>query len=591
MNQHPPSCALVLHVGVTGHRELPEAAVPAIAKTVATVLATIDVTVRGIAEAESRQAPETGAPLLRVISSLAEGADQLVAETALERGWEVQCPLPFAREEYAKDFSGEAAERYAALLARAKNVFEHAGDRRHADWAYLEAGRTMLAQSDLIIAVWDGQPSRGMGGTAEVVREAMAKGLPVVRIDPARPEVPTLLGAPAENTDWAVGVQQYLDDLLSLEDHKGLGRLRRYLGETQRLFNWGWVYFLFRNRFSGGKWSGSGARRASYAAATSGWEAEWKTEPPMPAQVGRQIDDGLRGHYAWTNGLAETYAGLFRSAFILRYFLVTLSVLVGAVGFYTPNPWGWMGFVAQVLCLVAAVGLILCDNKNRWQRKAVEYRWIAEQLRIHRYVLPLGRAVFPVAQAGHPIYEGPRWGRRQVRCIVRRIGLPAVCVDTAYLQAHRAFILENEIAGDNGQQKYHAKNADRNRLIAGRLYRWAMWLFAAGMVAIIARMALWAWFEVDKALWWKLVKAAAATLPALGVMFSSLRAHGEFKRLSARSKAMAEFLAARAAAFRVNEAPTWTESVDDTTRLALVLRAEVADWNTVMESRGLALPV
>ena len=592
MNSHPPASALALHVGVTGHRELSAAAVPEIAKTVATVLATIEATVRGIAEAESRLAPETtGAPLLRVISSLAAGADQLVAEAALERGWELQCPLPFAREEYAKDFPGDAAERFGRLLARATSVFEHAGDRRHADGAYLEAGRTMLAQSDLIIAVWDGQPSRGTGGTAEVVREALAKGLPVVRIDPARPEVPALLGAPEKNTDWASGVQQYLNDLLSLEDHKGLGRLRRYLVETERLFNWGWVYFLFRNRFSGGNWSGNGARRAGYAAATSGWETEWKTEPAMPAQVGQQIDGGLREPYAWTNGLAETYAGLFRSAYILRYFLVTVSVLFGTVGFYTPNPWGWMSFVAQVLCLFAAVGLILCDNRNRWQRKAVEYRWIAEQLRIHRYLLPLGRTVLPVALAGHPIYEGPRWGRRQVRCIVRRIGLPTARVDVAYLRSHRAFVLENEIAGDNRQQSYHAKNAERNRLIAGKLYRWAMWLFAAGLVAIIARMALWAWSSADKALWWTLLKAASGTLPALGVMFSSLRGHGEFKRLSARSKAMAEFLEMRAAAFRANDAPTWTEAVDDTTRLALVLRAEVADWNTVMESRGLALPV
>jgi len=131
-----------------------------------------------------------------------------------------------------------------------------------------------------------------------------------------------------------------------------------------------------------------------------------------------------------------------------------------------------------------------------------------------------------------------------------------------------------------------------------------MWLFGFGLAAIVVRMGWWAWRPPEPpattSWWdwkhlihfmWTLLMAASATLPALGVMFSSLRAHGEFARLGARSKAMAEFLAARAAAFRGNEAPTWTESVDDTTRLALVLRAEVADWNTVMESRGLALPV
>jgi hypothetical protein len=37
----------------------------------------------------------------------------------------------------------------------------------------------MLDHADLLWAVWDGQPARGYGGTADVVAAARAKGLPV----------------------------------------------------------------------------------------------------------------------------------------------------------------------------------------------------------------------------------------------------------------------------------------------------------------------------------------------------------------------------------------------------------------------------
>jgi hypothetical protein len=35
----------------------------------------------------------------------------------------------------------------------------------------------------VLIALWDGQPSRGKGGTAEIVAYARQRGIPVVWID------------------------------------------------------------------------------------------------------------------------------------------------------------------------------------------------------------------------------------------------------------------------------------------------------------------------------------------------------------------------------------------------------------------------
>jgi hypothetical protein len=42
----------------------------------------------------------------------------------------------------------------------------------------------MVKRADLLIAVWDGQPARSWGGTADVVAKARQLGLPVTVIWP-----------------------------------------------------------------------------------------------------------------------------------------------------------------------------------------------------------------------------------------------------------------------------------------------------------------------------------------------------------------------------------------------------------------------
>ncbi|HEY4455309.1 MAG TPA: hypothetical protein VGN81_13425 [Pseudonocardiaceae bacterium] len=50
--------------------------------------------------------------------------------------------------------------------------------------AYLAASLRMLADADELLAVWDGAPARGLGGTAEVVDAARRLTLPVTVIWP-----------------------------------------------------------------------------------------------------------------------------------------------------------------------------------------------------------------------------------------------------------------------------------------------------------------------------------------------------------------------------------------------------------------------
>ena len=82
--------AVPLIVAVTGHRDLVPSEVPEIRAQV-----------RDFLNRLLSHYPERG---VTVMSSLAEGADQLVAEEALQLGIPVIAPLPMPREIYVSDF-------------------------------------------------------------------------------------------------------------------------------------------------------------------------------------------------------------------------------------------------------------------------------------------------------------------------------------------------------------------------------------------------------------------------------------------------------------------------------------------------------
>ena len=168
-----------LRIGVTGHRELadPDALAPA-----------IDEAIQALTE---RVLGAQADPSLLIISALAEGADRLVARQVLARpAAELEVVLPLPVHEYLRDFPAEASkDEFTELLGRAARVWQAppGGSREE---AYERAGRHMVDRADMIIALWDGQPPRGRGGTASIVSYARDQGVPVAWVNTAQPSDP-----------------------------------------------------------------------------------------------------------------------------------------------------------------------------------------------------------------------------------------------------------------------------------------------------------------------------------------------------------------------------------------------------------------
>ncbi|MER7446039.1 hypothetical protein [Microbacterium sp. NPDC097977] len=115
------------------------------------------------------------------LSSLAEGADQIFADLVLEHGGELHVVVPALDYESTFDDVGLANYRRLLSMAAAVTCLDHQESNEQAYWA---AGKYVVEHSDRVIAVWNGQPAVGLGGTADVVRHAEELGRVVTIVWP-----------------------------------------------------------------------------------------------------------------------------------------------------------------------------------------------------------------------------------------------------------------------------------------------------------------------------------------------------------------------------------------------------------------------
>src|SRR4051812_23992029 len=183
----PPRPPFTLCVGVTGHRAdvLSAEALASLRTRIRDVLTLIDEAGASLAK-RGRGSFANEPTSKRFVSPIADGADQVAAEVALELGWELQAVLPFDRAHYRASLANDdSRERFDSLLERASCVLELPRDPQRALDAYVMTGRATVARCDILMAVWDGLPPRGRGGTGEVVQLGLTRGTAIIHVPPA----------------------------------------------------------------------------------------------------------------------------------------------------------------------------------------------------------------------------------------------------------------------------------------------------------------------------------------------------------------------------------------------------------------------
>jgi hypothetical protein len=585
---HPPKPRLALTVGVTGHRlhrapppgggEAPAFDVAAVEtallrffRAVAAGLASID--------GEARRCYEPGPPALTLISSLAEGADRLAAKAALAAGFALDVLLPCPPAIYGETFADDASrQEFAALLASARSrlVLPLAGgaDQTQAERlprSFEAAGLVMLAQSDILVAVWDGLPARGRGGAGEIVDEAARRGAPIVVVDPANGATRALVcddlfdeTAPRRAVDVAPrAVEACLPAIVArLTSPPDSPRERA-----------GLAHFL----------SCRVGRRAAVRASAvfdggdvPGAVVAWpRVSAAIAASPGNR---GAVNRYSEALRAAEQVAGRgargYRRLFTLSFAATAVaSFLVAGSARFRELHAAATVFELGAVALVA--GLVVLATRRRWRERWFEAREVVERLRIVATPWLLG--AWPASlKPGQTAWPG--W---YARAVAR--AQPLFSGDLGELIGEARAILGALI---DEQSSYHRRNAERlqrrDRFIEGL----GMALLVATLADNALYLALRFVFKAPLATIEPWVLAASIFLPAAATAAYGVRLFGDFEDLARRSRRAAEQLEALKA--RMSDASDLSALRALADHAARAMLADLEAWRVAVESRRLS---
>jgi hypothetical protein len=597
----PPRPRFAFTLGVTGHRKsrIPEEWQAGVRGRILHVVECIRAKSLGLAE-EGRHWFAPVPPSLRVVSALADGADRWVAEAALAGGFALDAILPFDIETYRADYP-EGMERAAmeSLHARAVNCLVLPGTRQEEVEAYAMAGEALVAHSTVLLAVWDGEPGKGWGGTADVVETAVDSGVPVIQIPPDPTQAVRILWPSFEPfaapTHYAVQAPsrpfspEQLEDLLRQlllppAEPAERGYLATFLGEPERRRRWRVEYPLLLH-LSGVK----PLRRDTLVAppfrqSTAANWAAFREEADSIAPASAPAIEAIEGAYSWADNLANHFAQVFRSGHVLNFTLAGLAAVTALIGLLLP---GWKLWL--VLLELAMIGGIIWNTRaghaGHWQRRWLDYRALAERLQPIRALKLLGLATPPRSPA-RKRRLGSRWTDWYANAHWRAFGVPDLVLDEARFAAVRALIVRHQLAPEIA---YHHVNAARMEKLEHRLHRFGQFLFASTVAACVAILILYAfekaWLTENMALFVFLT----AGLPALGGATYALRVHGDYAGSAGRSEETATEIT------RIREALeepgiSLLRSAALVEAAARIMLVDLDEWRLTYEQRGLAIP-
>jgi hypothetical protein len=429
--------ATSLVIGVTSHRDLVDADRPALRETL-----------RGWLQALHAEFPSLP---LTVLSPLAEGGDRLFAEVALELGARLIVPLPLPLSLYRDDFSdaGSRAE-FDRLLAQGSVVLLPQPDAATTDLArpgplrdqqYLMSGLYIANHCHLLVALWDGRDSDLSGGTAQIVRYYLGGVLPgarratdnlrqmlagdddslVLHVPVRRTSQLAMAPLPDDSPGWLTSsARTLLDAGMPVEFRRIFSRMQTFEQDRQRY----------------------AASSASIGDGTA-------------LAILFECVDRMAGHYQ------RQMLRAMRAIHVLAFAMGVSFLLYSDLN--APDTMLWV-FLALFLI---GVGFSTLAKQREWHRKYVDYRALAEGLRVQWY---WRRA--RLALTGDPEFAHDNFLQKQdvelewIRNIMREAALePLRDIADADVQLER--VIEEWIGrpGGTGQLGYYERTAaNRARL-------------------------------------------------------------------------------------------------------------------------------
>jgi SMODS and SLOG-associating 2TM effector domain 3 len=528
--------ALRLRIGITGHRDI-TAEHPGLTTEIANA---VEYIIQRLAVDPDRI--RSGRIALTAVSSLAEGADRLVAYEILKRnGSQLEIVLPLPPEDYCRDFSSPASvAQFDKLRKRPGTTSDTVQIAESRERAYELAGRAVVDRSDVMIVVWDGKPARGRGGTAEIYSYAQRWQKPIVLI----------------SID---------DDFAKLDaDHvrsaiKGSAPLSP--GSMMRLDEYN-------------------KERLPESAVDAPPPLLAKTESTQRLKSSVQLTDHISYYFARADLVAMRFQRRWFRATRLLYSLAPLAVLVVAAQVtFWPSRVGFAWFEFAILVVIIAV-LIVARSK-RWHQRWVSARYLAEQIRSLLFLALTGIVTLEKSAAaadGRAMTESS-WTERAANEIwfTRPRYVPDADISDLIAVLYEEWIKE--------QQQYHIGVSRKYSKLSARFQAAAVGLF--GLSALFA--LLHSLGAGDTALGsFKGWDFLAIVIPGIAAALGGYGAQRDYLRHAERSKLFAATL--DSASDRLLTAGSLQDVQQAALSVSRAMRSEATDWYTVVHSQDVELP-
>lgn len=576
----PPLPDLAFRVGVTGHRTLPTGIRGELRDGVATLLAHVQSTVVEIGKRHPDVYAHGGKATLVAVSPMARGADRLVAREAEALHFELDAPAPYDLTRTDSDIADPSTPT-GDLYAKARAHFILDGIRGDFQ-SYVEVGRRVVWNSDLLIAVWDGRLAAGPGGTAEIVKLAREHEVPVVHFHTELPGAVTLYAGP--DPVEASAVEELLSKITKVLElalvppgaddtaggHKAANLLGKYFKEKTpgplRRLVLGKAYSIVTGLVAlPAKMAFPPLPRDCVAATRAAWREDWKNAE-LPRDLTDQVEEKLLTHFAWANHLSILYAVRYRSAFFWIYLLAVLAVAAAVTGHLQDvdvlklraqqlaancaksgtsttvdckalggemkekkkAARNWTG--AEFGILSAILFFFVWGRRRKFHEKWVDYRSLAERIRHLIFLMPLGSTSpairIPVpAQHADPSATWLNW---LFRAVVRQAGMFDAKVDQGYLVHCRSLLGEDIL---RGQASYHERVSRRLSALHRRLHFFTLLLFGAAILVSWLHYRHFVWTNHEQVPF-----VLAVLLPTIGAAVHGFLSQGDFENVALRAE-------------------------------------------------------
>ena len=366
-------------VGVSGHRDLdPDD------------LSRLREAVTGFVQQLREQLPDTE---LRMIVGMAQGADLLVAQTAIALGVGVEAVLPMPLEQYAADFDAETLLSLRKLLRHpgircvelssdmspADARLRHSAAQRDAMYANLTD--TLIRRSSLLLALWDGRASHLSGGTADTVLRYLG-----VRTDQNVSTEPIEFLEAREEPDVAAPLVYWTptarSSVANASDSRPpcflLGVGENVLQVQHTMPSWLKRQLAELNSYNLESRHLSDAGRLGAAASLM---AALPASLPLPARG--SLED-IDAQYRKADALAVYYQR--RSDRLFDLFAITAFAMGLAYLIYDKLVESRILLIAYLVTLLGSLGVYHVLQGKRWFGKHLTYRALAETLRARFYL-------------------------------------------------------------------------------------------------------------------------------------------------------------------------------------------------------------